>query len=99
MHGTGEGLSLNLGVCDGPSSLRHERCGDCSETRNNIAREIHSKTTNKKKEKWTRVFLCRIHVQYGSSTASLLKGVCQKTEISPLCSERLVRGTVGRGNE
>jgi hypothetical protein len=63
LRGLGEVLLLNCGLCDGPSDLRHVRCKDCSERRGKLAKEAYQKTTGRQKEKWSTLFLCRIHTE------------------------------------
>jgi hypothetical protein len=63
LRGLGEVLMLNCGVCDGPSDLRHARCKDCAEGRGNQAKGAYEKATGRSKEKWTTLFLCRIHTE------------------------------------
>lgn len=61
LRGLGEVLILNCGVCDGPSDLRHGRCKGCVEKRCKLAGDAYHKATGRTKEKWSTVFLCRIH--------------------------------------
>lgn len=63
LRGLGEVLILNCGVCDGPSDLRHVRCKECLKKRSKIAKETYQKTTGRPKEKWSTLFLCRIHTE------------------------------------
>jgi hypothetical protein len=63
LRGLGEVLILNCGVCDGPSDLRHLRCKECVDKRNKIAIEGYQKATGRLKEKWSKLFLCRIHTE------------------------------------
>jgi hypothetical protein len=63
LRGLGEVLILNCGVCDGPSDLRHARCKECVEKRSRIAKEGYQKATGRPKEKWSTLFLCRIHTE------------------------------------
>ena len=63
LKGLGEVLLLNCGVCDGPSDLRHVRCKGCVEKRSRIAKEAYEKATGRLKEKWSTLFLCRIHTE------------------------------------
>lgn len=63
LRGLGEVLILNCGVCDGPSDLRHARCRECVEKRSKIAKEAYQKATGRPKEKWSTMFLCRIHTE------------------------------------
>lgn len=63
LRGLGEVLILNCGVCDGPSDLRHARCRECVEKRSKIAKEVYQKATGRAKEKWSTLFLCRIHTE------------------------------------
>lgn len=63
LRGLGEVLILNCGVCDGPSDLRHMRCKECVEKRYKVAKDAYQKATGRAKEKWSTVFLCRIHTE------------------------------------
>ena len=63
LRGLGEILILNCGMCEGPSDLRHVRCKECVENRNEIAKEAYQKATGRSKEKWFTLFLCRIHTE------------------------------------
>jgi len=63
LRGLGEVLILNCGVCDGPSDLRHVFCKECVERRSKIAKETYQKTTGRPKEKWSTLFLCRVHTE------------------------------------
>ena len=63
LRGLGEVLILNCGMCEGPSDLRHVRCKECAEKRNKIAKEAYQKATGRPKEKWSTLFLCRIHTE------------------------------------
>lgn len=63
LRGLGEVLILNCGVCEGPSDLRHVRCKECFENRNKIAKEAYQRATGHPKEKWSAIFLCRIHTE------------------------------------
>lgn len=63
LRSLGEVLILNCGVCDGPSDLRHVHCRGCVEQRSMIAKEAYQKATGRPKEKWSTVFLCRIHTE------------------------------------
>jgi len=63
LRGLGEVLILNCGICDGPSDLRHVRCKECVEKRTRSAKEAYQKATGSAREKWSTVFLCRIHTE------------------------------------
>lgn len=63
LRGLGEVLVLNCGLCDGPSDLRHVRCRECVEKRSKKAKEAYQKATGRPKEKWSTLFLCRIHTK------------------------------------
>jgi len=63
LRSLGEVLILNCGVCDGPSDLRHARCKECTDKRSKIAKEAYQKATGRPKEKWSTLFLCRIHTE------------------------------------
>jgi len=63
LRGLGEVLLLNCGVCDGPSDLRHMNCKEFVEKRSKIAKEAYEKATGRSKEKWSTIFLCRIHTE------------------------------------
>ncbi|RJS77991.1 hypothetical protein CW707_03110 [Candidatus Bathyarchaeota archaeon] len=63
LRGLGEVLLLNCGVCDGPSDLRHARCKECVNKRTKIANEAYQKAVGRSKEKWSTIFLCRIHTE------------------------------------
>lgn len=63
LRGLGEVLILNCGVCDGPSDVRHIRCKECVEKRGRIAKEVYLKATGRPKEKWSTLFLCRVHTE------------------------------------
>ena len=63
LRGLGEVLMLNCGVCDGPSDTRHTLCRDCVEKRGKLAKEAYQEATGRPKEKWTTLFLCRIHAE------------------------------------
>lgn len=61
LRGLNEVLILNCGTCDGPSDLRHVHCRNCMEKRGETAKKAYEKATGRLKERWTTVFLCRIH--------------------------------------
>jgi hypothetical protein len=63
VRGLDEVLILNCGMCDGPSDLRHFRCRECTEKRSSTAKEAYQKATGRQKEKWSALFLCRIHME------------------------------------
>ncbi|MEM3640716.1 MAG: hypothetical protein QXH37_02175 [Candidatus Bathyarchaeia archaeon] len=63
LRGLDEVLILNCGICDGPSDLRHTRCRECVEKRGKIAKDAYQKATGRQKEKWSTLFLCRIHTE------------------------------------
>lgn len=63
LRGLGDVLILNCGVCDGPSDSRHIRCKECVEKRGKMAKEAYQKATGHPKEKWSTLFLCRIHTE------------------------------------
>jgi len=63
LRGLGEVLLLNCGVCDGPCDLRHVCCKECVEKRGKLAKEAYQRATGRPKEKWSTLFLCRIHTE------------------------------------
>jgi len=63
LRSLGEVLILNCGVCDGPSDLRHVRCKECVDKRSKVAKEAYQKATGRSKEKWSTLFLCKIHTE------------------------------------
>ncbi len=63
LRGLGEVLILNCGVCDGPSDIRHVRCKECVEKRSKLAKGVYQKSTDRPKEKWSTLFLCRVHTE------------------------------------
>ena len=63
LQGLGEVLVLNCGVCDGPSDPRHALCKECAEKRGKLAKEAYQEATGHPKDKWSTLFLCRIHTE------------------------------------
>jgi len=61
LKGLGEVLLLNCGMCDGPSDLRHVLCKECVDKRSSIVNKAYQKAMGRSKEKWSAIFLCRIH--------------------------------------
>lgn len=63
LRSLGEVLMLNCGVCDGPSDPRHALCKECAEKRGKLAKEAYQEATGHPKDKWSTLFLCRIHTE------------------------------------
>jgi hypothetical protein len=63
LQGLGEVLVLNCGVCDGPSDPRHALCKECAEKRGKLAKMAYQEATGHPKDKWSTLFLCRIHTE------------------------------------
>ncbi len=61
LRGLGDTLLLNCGECDGPSDMRHLRCGACVTKRSGIAGEAYKAATGREMAKWSTIMLCRIH--------------------------------------
>ena len=63
LKGLGETLLLNCGQCDGPSDMRHERCKECVNHREELAKNTYRQVVGRPIEKWPTIILCRIHTE------------------------------------